>query len=60
MALAENQDKFKKLKTVLVVISTDGLNSHIEWVKSMNTILSSGTTPVKIEFPIVADIDYKI
>lgn len=60
MALAAIQNEFKKLNTALIVISTDGLNSHIEWVKSMETVLSSGGAPVKIEFPLVTDASHKI
>lgn len=60
LSLAKSQDKFKKLNTAVVIISTDGLNSHIEWVKSMETILSDSTGKFKINFPIVTDADLKI
>jgi peroxiredoxin 2/4 len=59
LALEAIQNDFKKLKTALIVISTDGINSHIEWVKSINSISNSGV-PVKIDFPIVTDADLKI
>jgi peroxiredoxin 2/4 len=60
LALAEAQDDFKDLKTNLIVISTDGLNSHIEWVKSMESIAAEGMNPVKIDFPLIADTDLKV
>lgn len=60
MALAATQDEFKKLKTALIVISTDRLNSHIEWVKSIESISIEGVAPVKIEFPLVSDSDLEI
>jgi peroxiredoxin (alkyl hydroperoxide reductase subunit C) len=60
MALAASQDEFIKLNTSLLVISTDGLNSHIEWVKSMESISLNGVAPVKIGFPIITDADLKI
>jgi peroxiredoxin 2/4 len=60
MALAGMQEDFKKLNTALIVISTDGLNSHIEWVKSIEEISIEGKAPVKIDFPIVSDADYSI
>jgi peroxiredoxin 2/4 len=55
LALAASHEEFKKLKTQLIVISTDGLNSHIEWVKSMESISYEGFSPVKIDFPLIAD-----
>lgn len=60
MALASVQEEFKELKTALIVISTDRLNSHIEWVKSIESISIEGAAPVKIEFPLVSDSDLKI
>src|SRR5210317_1327089 len=36
--LAEMQNEFKKLNAQLLVLSTDGLNSHIEWVRSLEKI----------------------
>lgn len=60
LVLAELQEEFKKLNTALIVISTDGLNSHIEWVKSMESISVKGSKPVKIEFPLVTDANLEI
>ncbi len=60
IALAEKQENFKKLNTALIVISTDGLNSHIEWVKSIESISISGKENVKIYFPLVADESLEI
>lgn len=60
LALAEMQDDFKDLKTALIVISTDGLNSHIEWIKSMESIAAESMNPVKIDFPLIADTDLKV
>lgn len=58
--LAAVQDEFEKLDAKLLVISTDGLNSHIAWVKSLETISYPGSTPVKIKFPLISDSDLKI
>ena len=60
MALAEKQENFKKLNTALIVISTDGLNSHIEWVKSIESISVAGKEAVKIKFPLVSDVNMEI
>jgi peroxiredoxin 2/4 len=60
IALAEKQEEFKYLNVALIVISTDGLNSHIEWVKSMEGISRIGKPGVKINFPLVADVDLNV
>lgn len=60
IALAQIQDEFKKLKTQLIVFSTDGLNSHVEWVKSIESIENGGLPAVKIDFPLVSDTDFTI
>jgi len=53
--LASMQEDFKKLETQLVVISTDGLESHVAWVKSLEAVKYKGKTTLKINFPLVAD-----
>ncbi|MEI6696495.1 MAG: peroxiredoxin [Bacteroidota bacterium] len=60
MALAEKQEEFRKLNTALVVISTDGLNSHIEWVKSIESISIERKKTIKINFPLVSDVSMEI
>jgi len=55
LELASKKEEFNKLNTKLVVISTDGLNSHIEWVKSLEGINYKGNEKVMIDFPIVSD-----
>lgn len=51
LELASEKAEFDKLNTQLVVMSTDGLSSHIEWVKSLEEINYKGTEKVKIDFP---------
>jgi peroxiredoxin (alkyl hydroperoxide reductase subunit C) len=60
IALAAIQSDFKDLNTVLIGISTDGLNSHMAWVQSIDTISAKGSAPVKVNFPIITDADLKI
>ena len=60
LELAELQDDFKKLDTKIVVMSTDGLNSHIEWVRSLQNIRLYDRESVTIEFPLVSDPDLDI
>ncbi len=55
LELASMQDDFNKLGTKLVVISTDGLNSHLEWVRSLESIKYNDRGPYLIDFPLVAD-----
>ena len=58
--LASMQDDFKKLNTELMVVSTDRLNSHIEWVKSIESINYKERGLMKINFPIVSDSELEI
>jgi peroxiredoxin 2/4 len=60
LELAAMQDEFNKLNTKIVVISTDGLNSHMEWVRSMETVNYKGRDPLKIKFPLVSDRNLEI
>jgi len=55
LELALLQDDFKDLNTQLVVVSTDAVSSHIEWVKSLEALKYKGREPVKINFPLVSD-----
>ncbi len=60
LALAAIQDDFKNLNTALIGISTDGLNSHMEWIKSMDSLSINGSKKVNVEFPLISDVDLKI
>ena len=58
--LAKRQEEFKKLNTALVVISVDGLNSHISWVNSIESLEYKGEKGVKIDFPLVSDVSLEV
>lgn len=58
--LALKQEDFKKLNTAIIVTSTDGLNSHIEWVKSIESFSYKENVNVKIDFPLVSDVGLEI
>ncbi len=60
LMLASMQEQFKKLQTELVVVSTDGLNSHIQWVESMQEIKFPKENKQGINFPLIADPDHSI
>jgi peroxiredoxin (alkyl hydroperoxide reductase subunit C) len=60
LELAGAQKDFNKLGTEIVVVSTDKLDMHTQWVKSIESIRYKDREPVKIEFPLVSDVDYTI
>ena len=60
LELAALQDDFEKLDTRLMVISTDAVSSHIEWVKSLESVKYKGREPVKIKFPLISDKSLEI
>jgi len=60
LELAAMQKDFDKLNTKIVVVSTDGLSSHMEWVRSLETVKYKGKDPVKIKFPLVTDSNLEI
>lgn len=60
LELAAMQDDFEKLNTAVLVLSVDGLNSHIEWVRSLEAIEVGGKSIPKIRFPLIADDDLSI
>jgi len=49
------QDEFQKLNTAIYVLSTDGLNSHIQWVKSIEELRYKDRSSEPIRFPLIAD-----
>lgn len=60
LELAAMQEDFEKLDTRLMVISTDAVSSHIEWVKSLETIKYKNREPVRIKFPLISDKSLEI
>ncbi|MGA3012393.1 MAG: peroxiredoxin [Bacteroidales bacterium] len=58
--LADIQPDFEKLDTKIVVVSTDGVNSHLAWKKSMESIRYQDKETPKINFPLVTDNDLEI
>jgi peroxiredoxin 2/4 len=55
LELATEQEAFDKLKTQLVIVSTDNLERHINWKKSLESVDYLGQGKQKINFPIVDD-----
>lgn len=55
LQLATLQDEFDKLGVKLIVVSTDDLESHEQWKKSLETLNVNNKGVVKIKFPLVDD-----
>lgn len=55
LELAHLQDQFDKLGVKLVVVSTDKLDTHIQWKKALEMLKLNNRDAVKIKFPFVDD-----
>lgn len=53
--VARLKGEFKKRNTKVIALSVDPLDSHMEWVKDINS-----TQGVKMDYPIIADEDKSI
>lgn len=53
--LANLQGEFDKLGIKLLVVSTDALDTHVQWKKSMESLNLNNSGSVKIKFPLVDD-----
>ncbi|NVO21351.1 MAG: redoxin domain-containing protein [Bacteroidetes bacterium] len=60
LELASMQADFDKLGVKVAVISTDAIDTHYSWKKSLESISYSGHDPVKIKFPLIEDKDKQI
>lgn len=55
LELANLQSQFDELGVKIVIVSTDQLDTHIQWKKAMEGINYKDKEPVKIQFPLVED-----
>ncbi|MFZ4400161.1 MAG: peroxiredoxin [Bacteroidales bacterium] len=55
LELAQMQNEFEKYGVSLVVISTDNLESHRNWKKSLETLTYKNREKISIKFPLVDD-----
>jgi peroxiredoxin 2/4 len=60
LELSALQKDLDKLNTKILIISTDGQNSHLEWARSLEGIKYKGRDPQKIRFPLVSDLNLEI
>lgn len=55
LELAHLQSEFDKLGVKLVVVSTDPIDTHVQWKKALEDIEYKSRDRVKIKFPLVDD-----
>lgn len=55
LELATMQNDFDKLNVKLVILSTDNLERHYSWKRTLETLATNGREPVKIKFPLIDD-----
>jgi peroxiredoxin 2/4 len=55
LELAQMQNDFDQLGVKIAVLSTDTLEQHISWKKSLETLTYKDREPVKINFPLIDD-----
>jgi peroxiredoxin 2/4 len=55
LELAYLQEEFNKLGVSLVVVSTDPIDTHVQWKKSMETLNLNNRGLQQIKFPLVDD-----
>ncbi|MBQ5954931.1 MAG: peroxiredoxin [Firmicutes bacterium] len=53
-------EEFAELNTKLLGLSIDSLHSHLAWSRSIESIDLDGNGPVKVKFPIIADISMAV
>lgn len=60
MTLASMKDEFREMNVELLGLSVDSLYSHIAWVRAIESYEWKGMKNVKIDFPIIADLNTKV
>ncbi len=60
LELAHQQQEYKDLGVEIIVLSTDVLSQHQDWVKALEEINYKNRGTVKINFPLIDDSDYLI
>lgn len=58
--LAYKQHEFDSLGVKIAVVSIDEIERHLLWKESMEQILQDNSGAVKINFPIIADLNGKV
>ena len=60
LELGALQNDFDQLGVKILILSTDALDTHTQWVKSINTLSYKNRDNVDIKFPLIADQNHEI
>lgn len=60
LELAHLQGELDKLGVKIAIISTDPVETHVQWEKSMESLNLNNNGTVKIKFPLIGDDDLKV
>ena len=60
MTMAFMKDEFQEMNVELLGLSVDSLYSHIAWIRKIEELEWKGMKNVKIDFPVIADLNTKV
>jgi len=60
MTLASMEEEFREMNVELMGLSVDSLYSHIAWIRKIEELEWKGMKQVKINFPVIADLNTKV
>ena len=60
MTLSSMKEEFQKMNVSLLGLSVDSLYSHIAWIRRIEELEWNGMKNVKIDFPVIADLNTKV
>lgn len=60
MTMASMKEEFKAMNVSLLGLSVDSLYSHIAWIRKIEELEWKGMKNVKIDFPVIADLNTKV
>lgn len=60
MTMASMKEEFKQMNVELLGLSVDSLYSHIAWIRRIEELEWKGMKNVKIDFPVIADLNTKV
>jgi len=60
MTLASMKEEFREMNVELLGLSVDSLYSHIAWIRSIEQMEWKGMKELKIDFPVIADLNTKV
>ena len=60
MTMASMKEDFRRMNVELLGLSVDSLYSHIAWIRKIEELEWNGMKNVKIDFPVIADLNTKV